>query len=317
MIETEFQAVMVLGTKRLRFVLQALLASAAILGSVALVIVRGSPDQKQRSAHLLDLLDKAPDTAAVPKLDSTEQKSRPRLVPEVPPGAAWVSLPIRVALVSQTPIRSVQPGHGTVCQHSDGSPVQKTKLMIAAADLRRDTLRCSGGKVLINGRAYGGQLELIHRDEGLIAINRLDLEDYVASVVGAEMPSHWHAEALKAQAVAARSYAMVHLARPAAREYHLGDTTRWQVFAGDQSRTIRTEQATKDTRGIILSYKGGIVESLYASDQAISDEAHGHLGASMSQHGAQRLAIEGQRFNEILGNFYRGASLARLRRDGH
>ena len=307
---------MVPGTKRIRFVLQAFLASAAVLGSVALVIGRGSSDPGQRSAHLLDLLDKEPQSAAALKQDASPQFSRPRLVPEVPPGAAWISLPIRVALVSQTPIRSVQTGQGTVCQHSDGRLVQNAKLMITAVELRKDALHCSGGKVLINGRSYGGQLELIRRGEGLIAINRLDLEDYVASVVGAEMPSHWHAEALKAQAVAARSYAMVHLARPAAQDYHLGDTTRWQVFAGDQSRTIRTEQATKDTRGIILSYRGGIVESLYASDQAISDEAHGHLGASMSQHGAQRLAIEGQRFNEILGNFYRGASLARLRRDG-
>ena len=307
---------MVPGTKRIRFVLQACLASAAVLGSVALVIGRGSSDPRQRSAHLLDLLDKEPQKTAALKQDASPQLSRSRLVPEVPPGAAWVSLPIRVALVSQTPIRSVQTGQGTVCQHSDGRLVQNAKLMIAAVELRKDALHCSGGKVLINGRSYSGQLELMRRGEGLTAINRLDLEDYVASVVGAEMPSHWHAEALKAQAVAARSYAMVHLARPAAHDYHLGDTTRWQVFAGDQSRTIKTEQATKDTRGIILSYRGGIVESLYASDQAISDEAHGHLGASMSQHGAQRLAIEGQRFNEILGNFYRGASLARLRRDG-
>lgn len=307
---------MVLGTKRFRFVLQAFMASAAILGSVALVIGRGASDPRERSAHLLDLLEKEPQSASGRTQDSSAQQSRHRMVPEMPPGAAWVSLPIRVALVSQTPIRSVQPGQGTVCQHSDGRPVLSGRLMIAAVELRKDALHCSGGKVLINGRSYSGQLELSRRGDGLIAINRLDLEDYVASVVGAEMPSHWHAEALKAQAVAARSYALVHLARPAAQDYHLGDTTRWQVFAGDQSRTSRTEQATKDTRGIILSYRGGIVESLYASDQAISDEAHGHLGASMSQHGAQRLAVEGQRFNEILGNFYRGASLARLRRDG-
>ena len=308
---------MVPGTRRFRFVLQTLLAAAAVLGCVALVIGSDdSSDPTERSAHLLDLLSNEPQGDPARKKNSVGKRYQPKLVPEVPPEAASVSLPIRVALVSQTPIDSVQPGEGTVCTDSDGRPVSNASLMITAVELRKDALYCSGGKVMINGRSYGGQLELISSGEGLTAINRLDLEDYVASVVGAEMPSHWHSEALKAQAVAARSYAMVHLARPASDKYHLGDTTRWQVFAGDQSRTVRTEQATKDTRGIILSYRGGIVESLYASDQSISEEAHGHLGASMSQHGAQRLAIEGQSFNEILGNFYQGASLARLRRDG-
>ena len=67
---------------------------------------------------------------------------------------------------------------------------------------------------------------------------------------------------------------------------------------------------------MILSYQGGIVESLYAATSEISMEAHGHLGASMSQHGAQALAGNGQRYNEILAHYYRGASLARLRQGG-
>jgi SpoIID/LytB domain protein len=63
---------------------------------------------------------------------------------------------------------------------------------------------------------------------------------------------------------------------------------------------------------VILSYQGGIVESLYAATAQIAREAHGHLGASMSQHGAQELAQQGMPYNAILGHFYRGASLARL-----
>jgi SpoIID/LytB domain protein len=55
------------------------------------------------------------------------------------------------------------------------------------------------------------------------------------------------------------------------------------------------------------------VESLYAATREITLEAHGHLGASMSQHGAQELAEQGRRYNEILGHYYQGASLARLR----
>ena len=55
---------MALSTKRIRFVLQALMASAAILGSVAIVIGRGGSDPRERSSHLLDLLEKDPPRAA-------------------------------------------------------------------------------------------------------------------------------------------------------------------------------------------------------------------------------------------------------------
>jgi peptidoglycan hydrolase-like amidase len=126
------------------------------------------------------------------------------------------------------------------------------------------------------------------------------------------MPSHWNLEALKAQAIAARSYALAHMARPASSHWHLGDTTRWQAYRGLGSVTDRTRAATGATAGVILSYQGGIVESLYAATEQISREAHGHLGASMSQHGAQDLAQQGLRYNEILGRYYQGASLARL-----
>lgn len=171
----------------------------------------------------------------------------------------------------------------------------------------------AGHAVQVNGQAYDGRLRLLRDTGGLLAVNHLPLEAYVGSVVGAEMPSSWNLEALKAQAVAARSYALAHMARPASRHWHLGNTTRWQAYRGLASSDARTRQAAADTRGLILSYQGGIVESLYAATSAISLEAHGHLGASMSQHGAQELASSGQRYNQILGHYYRGASLARLR----
>jgi peptidoglycan hydrolase-like amidase len=164
----------------------------------------------------------------------------------------------------------------------------------------------------VDGRPYEGRLRVLRGSQGLQLVNHVSLERYISSVVGAEMPSSWNMEALKAQAVAARSYAMAHMARPASTHWHLGDTTRWQAYRGLGSVTARTRQATASTSGVILSYQGGIVESLYAATHRITQEAHGHLGASMSQHGAQDLAEQGLRYNEILGRYYRGASLARL-----
>ncbi len=169
-----------------------------------------------------------------------------------------------------------------------------------------------GGHLLAEGRPYQGRFRLLRAADGIQVVNHLPLESYIASVVGAEMPATWDMEALKAQAVAARSYAMAHMARPADPHWHLGDTTRWQAYSGLESVTERTSQATASTAGVILSYQGGIVESLYAATHQISQEAHGHLGASMSQHGAQDLALQGLRYNEILGRYYQGASLARL-----
>ena len=169
-----------------------------------------------------------------------------------------------------------------------------------------------GSNLLSAGRAYEGRFRILRGRDGLQVINHLPLESYVSSVVGGEMPSGWNREALRAQAVAARSYALAHMARPADGQWHLGDTTRWQNYEGLSSVTATTRDATASTSGLILSYQGGIVESLYAATQQIVEEAHGHLGASMSQTGAQELAQRGLRYNEILGRYYQGASLARL-----
>jgi peptidoglycan hydrolase-like amidase len=154
---------------------------------------------------------------------------------------------------------------------------------------------------------------LVQQASGLQVINHLPLEDYIASVVGSEMPSSWNLEALKAQAVAARSYALAHMARPASQHWHLGNTTRWQAYRGLTAVNGRTQAATAATAGLILSYQGGIVESLYAANSQISWEAHRHLGASMSQEGANVLANKGQSYPQILGHYYQGASLARLK----
>jgi hypothetical protein len=169
-----------------------------------------------------------------------------------------------------------------------------------------------GQHLLGAGRAYEGRFRILRGANGVQVVNHLPLELYVSSVVGGEMPPTWNREALRAQAVAARSYALAHMARPADGQWHLGDTTRWQNYEGLATVTSTTRDATVSTSGMILSYQGGIVESLYAATQQIVEEAHGNLGASMSQTGAQELAQQGLRYNEILGRYYQGASLARL-----
>jgi hypothetical protein len=229
-----------------------------------------------------------------------------------------VPLEVRVALLShgeQPTLSATGPwvlrgGSGEIlAQGPAGVPVDLAA-MSGVGDAWLETR--SGQAPTVNGQAYEGRIRLVRDGGTLTVVNHLLLERYITSVVGAEMPSSWSIEALKAQAVAARSYALAHLARPASRYWHLGDTTRWQAYRGLASVTGRTNEAVALTNGMILSYQGGIVESLYAATSRISQEAHGHLGASMSQHGAQDLAQQGLRYNEILGRYYQGASLARL-----
>ena len=233
-------------------------------------------------------------------------------------GAA-VNLEIRVALMKLTP-QPTLGGEGSwrvlsregqvLRQGNGGDAIQGADLLGSLAEVWVES--ADGSPLRADGRAYAGRFRVLRASDGIQVVNHLPLESYISSVVGGEMPSDWSIEALRAQAVAARSYAMAHMARPASDHWHLGDTTRWQNYEGLRSVTQPTLQATTSTAGVILSFQGGIVESLYAATQQIVDEAHGHLGASMSQTGAQELARQGLRYNEILGHYYQGASLARL-----
>jgi peptidoglycan hydrolase-like amidase len=168
----------------------------------------------------------------------------------------------------------------------------------------------TGGAVYVGDRWYRGRLLLVAQKEGVLAVNSVDLEQYLYSVVGSEMHSYAPIEALKAQSVAARSYAMVHILRPASNWYNLGNTERWQVYKGIKSEYSSTYQAVNETGGQILSDRGRVVESLYASTAEIVNKVH--KGWGMSQTGAYQLANQGYNYQQILGNYYPGVQLSRL-----
>ncbi len=165
-----------------------------------------------------------------------------------------------------------------------------------------------GGFVFVGERWYRGDLLLVTQGSSLLAVNYVDLEAYVASVVGAEVSPSWPMDALKAQAIAARSYALVHYIRPASSLYDLGNTERWQVYRGVSAEWNTTHQAVQETHGVFLSYKGGVVESMYAASDDIVTNVFG--GRGMSQNGALGLAKQGYNYKQILSNYYPGTSLA-------
>jgi len=165
-----------------------------------------------------------------------------------------------------------------------------------------------GGFVFVNNNWYRGDILLVSQGNGLLAVNYIDIESYIASVVGAEVSPSWPIDALKAQAIAARSYALVHYIRPAHDLYDLGNTERWQVYRGVGAEWNTTHQAAKETHGVFLSYKGGVVESMYAASDDIVKDVFG--GRGMSQTGALKLAEQGYNYQQILGSYYPGTSLA-------
>lgn len=172
-----------------------------------------------------------------------------------------------------------------------------------------------GGAVFVSNNWYRGKLLLIAQGNNLLAINYVGLEEYLLSVVGlsvvgSEMSAAAPMEALKAQAVAARSYALVHTFRPANGWFDVTSGERHQAYKGIATEYNTTHQAVSETAGEILSYQGGVVESLYGATQAIVDKAH--KGVGMSQTGAYAYANQGYDYRQILGVYYPGVAIARL-----
>lgn len=297
---------------------------------VALIAPAISPRQSQIDPKLLDaLLEEPKQQEIIQNKKIIDNKNRYKHDDLAIPNAGRLtpSLEIRVMLqesensaqISAEGPWSLQLRNGDIWREGKGIiPINCSKDNLNVADQKAPIelwLRPTrGGNVEYNGINYRGELRFLCMGDQLAIINHISLEDYIASVVGAEMPSYWPDEALRAQAVAARSYALAHLARPGDSNWNLGATTRWQAYQGMASESGPSRSATEFTKGLVLSYKGGIVESLYAADKLITFEAHGHLGASMSQQGARELAQRGYKFSQILSKYYRGAKLARLRR---
>jgi len=120
--------------------------------------------------------------------------------------------------------------------------------------------------VAYNGQHYRGRLEFFAgKAGGCVVLNVLALEDYLPGVVPREMPASWHPEALRAQAVAARTYALARMAVNRESSYDVVATEGDQVYRGLDGEDERTSQAVRDTRGQILTYDGYPIVAYFSS----------------------------------------------------
>jgi len=133
------------------------------------------------------------------------------------------------------------------------------------------------GLISYNGRVYRGAIWLKPIRSGFEttfqAINIIDLEDYLLSVVPSEMPSSWHKEAVKAQSIAARSYAVANYWKNERDGYDLKDTTDDQVYLGVESETAAGNQACDETVGIVLKHNQKVISAFFHSTSGGATEA--------------------------------------------
>lgn len=113
---------------------------------------------------------------------------------------------------------------------------------------------------------YPGTMEIYRYPEGYTLVNELSIEDYLCRVVPSEMPASYGAEALKAQAVCARSYVYIQMKNNtyAALGAHVDDSTNYQEY-NKQEQEKATDNAVWDTAGMVLKYQGEIAEAFYFS----------------------------------------------------
>ncbi len=118
------------------------------------------------------------------------------------------------------------------------------------------------GDLFINDCLYKGSIEVRKDENGLHFINELPFDKYLEGVIAAETGDNWALEALKAQAVISRTYAIYQKNLNKGKAYHLTSSVLHQVYKGEDSDEI-ISRAVKETRGELLTYKGKPIEAFY------------------------------------------------------
>ena len=159
---------------------------------------------------------------------------------------------------------SVEEGDSLTFSYSNGYSVSgdvelssDDPILLSADDA--DSLFTYGGK------PYRGDFRLVYGNGYGYAVNVVDVEQYLYGVIGQELGYSFDIEALKAQAVASRSYALSNISS-SNRYYDVTATTSSQVYGGYNAESSDTRKAVNDTRGMVIMYQGKVVEAFYSSN---------------------------------------------------
>ncbi len=174
---------------------------------------------------------------------------------------------IRVAIADNQTTVSLKSSSGLIAPgYETGGSKRKMVLSTTTVGRRPVRLRSASAVIQVNGKGYRGLVEIRKKRNGLLlVVNELDIEEYLKGVVAAEIPPDWKFEALKAQAVASRTYAIYQKRSAGSRPYHILATVDSQVYSGNGGERPQTVRAVRETRGIVVTYKGEVIPAFYHS----------------------------------------------------
>ena len=195
---------------------------------------------------------------------------------------------LRIGLLSGLPEASFRVNVPGVLQESPSekrisflSPGNTLRVSLKGGKLTANGKKISGNSItlrpqekkplwemqtVINGKTYCGGAEIRLINGTLTVIGLVSAEDYLRCVLPEEMPVDWPEEALKAQAVAARTFALKNRKRHEREGYDLCNSTHCQVYGGIASISPSTDKAVKATFGECLFYKGNLIDAVFHSD---------------------------------------------------
>jgi stage II sporulation protein D len=162
----------------------------------------------------------------------------------------------------------------TILSHHSSNPLKITatphgieiggKLFNAAKNIK--IVPENGGFIQVNNYKYRGEIEIIYEHQLLNVINILEIEKYLYGVLKKEISPKWPDEVLKAQAIAARTFALSNMNKFADEGYNICATTNSQAYGGVNHEHPATNRAVNDTCGIILTFEGEPINAVYHSD---------------------------------------------------
>jgi stage II sporulation protein D len=178
---------------------------------------------------------------------------------------------IRVAIIKGVTTVNLE-GNGLLATDDSGKPLILESPSVFHSERGRVQLGthssriiriASAGMLRVNGKSYRGLIELSNQNGKLLVVNELLLEQYLVGVITSEISSTWPMEAIKAQAVIARTYAIAKKNERTKAYYHLESTVMDQAYDGSDQEDSRASRGVHETEGEIVTYKGVAIQAFY------------------------------------------------------
>lgn len=138
---------------------------------------------------------------------------------------------------------------------------------------RRLVIKAEDNKLSLNDVFYRGEFVVLGNGNSAEVINQLICEDYLRGVLPKEVPSSWSKEALKAQAISARTYALFQVEKNVDKGFDVSSTTASQVYGGLTAERETTNGAIDETRGMVMCYQNKLIISCFHSNSGGYTEA--------------------------------------------